>query len=921
VRRSLGSMVGVMMLGVLLPGSAAAQAAAQAEPGRLVGRVVDAAQGAPIAGAEVAVVGGSASAVTALDGRYTINALPAGIVAIRVRMIGYTSKVVSGIAIPAGAAAAQDVSLEASVVQLEEITVTSEAERGSVSRAIDEQRNAVAIVNSVSAEQISNSPDGDAGQAVQRVSGVTVQDGRSVFVRGLGERYTTTSLNGSRIPSPDPEKKVVPLDLFPSGLLEGITTAKTFTPDRWGDFSGAQVDLRTREFPARRVVTFSTSVGINTAVAGKDVLRAPTTGSEWLGLAGSERDLPAPLEGVTSLEGRSAGEINSMIASFRNAWAPQLGSGGANGSMSLSVGGEDSFLGLPQLGYIGSFSYGYGNEVRADEARALATVNGGESLAPFNEYRGSTGRTSVLWGGLLNLSTRLGSHSKLSFNNTYNRSADNEANRLAGVNEEFATPLVLSRTTFTARTVRSNQLTGEHLLGDRQVLDWSLTNSNVSRTEPDRSDLRYVATVDPATGEYTPSAWFTGSFAATKTFSDLSENGWDGALNYRLVLGGTNNPIIVKSGVGLRTVDREASSQPYDIRNRTLTEPERSVAPELLFDGTYANDGRLSLFVNQVGGTYEAEDRISAGYVMADVPLARSIHLIGGARVERWALDLTSFDRTLSRDSTVLRRETDLLPSLALNVGLSPTHTLRLSASQTLSRPEYREITDVQSFNPIDGTFLFGNPDLQRALIQNYDARVEWYPRAGELLSFGVFAKRFNDPIERVFVFTTGSAALSYINAEKAVNYGVEVEARKSLDVISPQLAPFSVFANATLMRSRITPGDASLTNAERPMAGQAGYVLNGGLTYSQGEWSGTVLYNRVGRRISEAGFQPYPDVYEEPRDILDVSLQVPVYHDLSFKLDGRNLLDAPIQFTQGGVDRLSYRTGRVFSVGARWTP
>lgn len=917
VLRSLGVQGIVLIMGVLLP----EPAVAQTEPGRLIGRVVDAAQGAPIAGAEVALVGGASSAVSALDGRYALNGLPAGPVAIRVRMIGYTSKVVSGIVIPSGATASQDVSLDASVVQLEEITVTSEAERGTVSRAIDEQRNAVAIVNSVSAEQISRSPDGDAGQAIKRVAGVTVQDGKSVFVRGLGERYTTTSLNGSRIPSPDPEKKVVPLDLFPSGLLEGITTAKTFTPDRWGDFSGAQVDLKTREFPARRVVTFSTSVGINTAVVGKDVLRAPATGSEWLGFAGSERELPEVLEGVNSLEGRSPDEINSMISSFRNAWAPHVGTGGANGSMSLSVGGEDAILGLPQLGYIGSFSYGYGTEVRADEERALATVTGGEGLAPFNEYRGSTGRTSVLWGGLLNLSTRLGTHSRISLNNTYNRSADNEANRLAGVNEEFATPLVLSRNTFTARSVRSNQLTGEHLLGDRHVLDWSLTSSHVSRDEPDRSDLRYVATIDPASGEYVPSAWFTGSFAATKTFSDLSETGWDGALNYRLMLGGAASPVVIKSGIGLRAVDRVASSQPYDIRNRTLSEPERSVAPEMLFDGTYARDGRLSLFVNQVGGSYQAEDRISAGYVMADFPLASNIHLIGGARVERWALDLTSFDRTLSRDSTVLRRETDLLPSLALNVGLSPTHTLRLSASQTLSRPEYREITDVQSFNPIDGTFLFGNPGLQRSLIQNYDARFEWYPRAGEMLSLGLFAKRFNDPIERVFVFTTGSAALSYINAEKAVNYGLEVEARKSLDVISDRLAPFSVFANATLMRSRITPGDASLTNAERPMAGQAGYVLNGGLTYSSGEWSGTLLYNRVGRRISDAGFQPYPDVYEEPRSILDLSLQVPVYHDLSFKIDGRNLLDAPIHFTQGGVDRLSYRTGRVISLGARWTP
>ena len=239
-----------------------------------------------------------------------------------------------------------------------------------MNRALDEQRNATNIVSSVTAEQIARSPDSDAGQAVQRVSGVSVQDGRYVFVRGLGERYTTTSLNGTRLPSPEPERKVVPLDLFPAGLLEGITTSKTFTPDQPGDFSGASVNLKTREFPARRVITFSASGGLNTAATGKELARAPRVGWRVAGLSGGERDLPGPLTDVSSLAGRSRDEINGMIASFRNAWSPRFGDGTANGGFGLTVGGEDPVLGQP-IGYIGSFTYSNGQEVAVGGAPGI----------------------------------------------------------------------------------------------------------------------------------------------------------------------------------------------------------------------------------------------------------------------------------------------------------------------------------------------------------------------------------------------------------------------------------------------------------------------------------------------------------------------------------------------------------------------
>jgi len=892
------------------------------ETGRVVGRIVETQQGAPIAGAQIELVGAPIRAVSALDGRYTLAGVPAGPASLRVRMIGFGPKTVTGVVVPAGGTVAQDISLAPEAVQLAEINVSAEAERGSVNRALEEQRSANNIVSAVTAEQIGKSPDSDAGQAVQRVSGVSVQDGKYVFVRGLGERYTTTSLNGSRMPSPEPERKVVPLDLFPASLLEGISTSKTFTPDQPGDFSGAAVDLKTREFPARRLISFSASAGFNTAATGESLRRPPTVGSEWLGFAGAERDIPNPVAGVTSLAGFDQSQINTLIGSFRNAWSSRPSNGTANGGVGITVGGEDPLFSQP-IGYIGSFTYSYGQEVRDDETRSLImrTATGFE---PLNLSRGGTARNSILWGGILNLSTRIGAGSKISFNNTYNRSADNEATELAGENEEFNTDLDVTRLTFVERTVRSHQVTGEHLFGMSHLVDWSLSGSSVDRYEPDRSDIAYTTEIDPVTGASQPIAWLGGPRSATRTFSDLGETSYEGRGNYRLVLGSTDRPAVVKVGGAYRKTDRDADSRAFDITNRALGTADRQRSPEEIFAGPAAADSRLSLFINANGGRYDAHDRLTAGYAQVELPLGGRLRLIGGARIEHWTLDVNTLSPQ-GQPSATSRDNTDLLPSLALNYQLTDDQVVRLSASQTLSRPEYREISLVSSFEPIGGLITFGNPELQRALIQNYDARWEWYPRSGEVLSVGVFAKRFDDPIERVFVVQTGSLANSFVNGEKADNYGVELEVRKSLDFLSPGLSPFTAFANTTFMRSRITPGNSAttpLTNSDRPMVGQAEYVVNGGLTYAgESGINATVLYNLVGARIVEAGTQPFPDAYERARNILDASLQVPVFGSASLKLDAKNLLNDPVRIEQGGIARLRYTTGRVFSFGATWQP
>ncbi|MCC7132388.1 MAG: outer membrane beta-barrel protein [Gemmatimonadales bacterium] len=892
---------------------------AQTETGKIVGRVLDADQGAPVGGAVIELVGVPTPRRTtsAIDGRYTFTDVPAGEVGIRVRMIGYGPKLVTGVRVPAGGVVTQDVSLNGETIQLEELNVTAEAERGSVSKALDEQRNATNIVNAITAEQIAKSPDGDAGQAVQRISGVTVQDGKYVFVRGLGERYTTTALNGARIPSPEPERKVVPLDLFPSGLLEGITTSKTFTPDQPGDFSGAAVNLKTREFPAKRVVTFSASTGLNTAATGRTILKAPTVGQEWLGFAGSARRLPVSIANAGDLSGVGDAQLNSFIASFRNAWSAERGSGAPNGSFGLSVGGEDPVFGQ-RIGYLASATYSSGQEIRDDETRSSAK-NGPTSgtALPFNAYAGSTSRGSVLWGGLLNLSTTIGSTTRLSLNNTYTRSADNEASVLTGANEEFGQDFQFTRLTFVERAVRSNQLAGEHLFGGRHLINWSATISGVTRNEPDRSDLGY--SVD-ANGN--PTQWFGQSRFATRTFSNLDETGSDLGASYQLALGPKAKPIVVKVGGARRSVERDADTRAYDIINRTMTATDLQRDPEAIFDGQAALSGQLLLRANSNGGRYTASDEITAGFAMVEIPIGGRFKLIGGGRVERWNLDVIT--RTVQGAEVAARpRNTDVLPSLALNIALTDRQNLRLSASQTLSRPEYRELSPVPYFEQVGLLTTFGNSDLRRALIQNYDARWEWFPNPGEVVSIGVFAKRFENPIEKIIVLQAGTAALSYVNATSADNLGAEVEFRKNLGGIATSLLPFSVFANTTVMRSRIEPGSQVLTNADRPMVGQSGYIINGGVNYlhPSGRFNLTALYNVAGRRIAEAGATGLPDTYEEARSLIDVTGQATLWGDLSMKIDAKNLLDAPYHFVQGDVTRARYRSGRVLSVGFSWRP
>ncbi len=286
---------------------------------------------------------------------------------------------------------------------------------------------------------------------------------------------------------------------------------------------------------------------------------------------------------------------------------------------------------------------------------------------------------------------------------------------------------------------------------------------------------------------------------------------------------------------------------------------------------------------------------------------------------------LVKADPTIGARTSTNPTFLDVLPALAVTFRPSERTNIRASASQTVSRPEYRELAPIQYREVIGFDNVIGNPDLQRALIQNYDLRWEYYPAAGEVVSVAVFAKRFTNPIERVYIGSSGTRIITFVNAEGADNYGLELEARKGLDFIAMALANFSVSTNATVMGSeiRINRNAGSITNANRAMVGQAPYMFNTGLTWSSplGTTSASLLYNVVGARITEAGEIPLPDVKELERHIVDFSLRLPLGERVTARLDARNLLDAPYRIVQGPVTRESFRVGRNFSVGLSWRP
>ncbi|WP_420456169.1 TonB-dependent receptor domain-containing protein [Rubrivirga sp.] len=945
---------------LLLPGLVAAQT------GTLSGTVVDGDFGGGLPGASVLVVETGTGDATDIDGNYEVAGLEPGSYTVRYSFIGYGSQTVEDVTVAAGQTQTINITLTAGE-QLEEVVVTAEEIIATNSEVglLRVRAKAAQVSDAISAETISQSGASDAGDAMERVTGASVQGGRYVYVRGLGDRYANTQLNGSTLPTADPDRRAVQFDLFPSDFLENIVTLKTFTPDKPGSFSGGLVDINTRSFPLEFTASLSASTGLSTQVVpGDDILVDRAAGISYVGTADA-LDLPAALQGDVPFPTVSNSEVfnadspegqarlatiaeNEALVDFFSARtaAPGTSSADPNVSLAASIGNRVSFLGN-DLGFIlgGTLDRGVGSY---DEGVVGRYDTAGPDGAPRLRQRRRDQRSTVSsnLGGIANVAYRLGDRNEIGLNTLFSRSAESEARVISGLapipiggvgDEITVTDRVIGHT---ERELASAQLRGRHQVPALAGLtaEW---RANAATTRLDEPDLRFFANADLG------DQLVVGGASLSNTLHFFRESTEDlGGLALDLTVPPRTLPLQIKVGGLYETTGREFRERRFEVFSEGLSlESEDAAGVDALFSpensgvvrvtppnprdpqrrSTYVIGNRLvdnTQPFNQYDGTLD----VVAGYGMVELPLG-PLRVIAGARVEQTDLsigtvDLATGEPVVTDDDALTGGidEVDVLPSLNVVYALSERMNLRAAATRTLARPTFREIAPFQSFDFATDGPLVGNPALDRTLITNLDLRYEWFNAPGSIVAVSGYYKYLDRPIERVIVDIENNVN-RFENVDEATLFGAEVEVRQQLGALGGAFASrfvrdFSVGGNVTVTRSRITIADAELAERRfinpdaddtRALQGQSPYLVNVDVSYDGADTNAGLYLNVFGRRLSRVGV---PDVFEDPSPQLDFIASRRVFDQFKLKVSVKNL------FGQGHREVYDFPSSTLAAIG-----
>lgn len=931
-----------------------------AQTGSLSGVIVDSESGETLIGANVIIEGTNTGTTSDLDGHFELKGIEPGTYAVRFSYLGYHARTVVNLSVVTGETTRLDISLEPESIGLGEVVVEARALRDTEASLLRERQKALAVSDAISAEAISRSGSSDAAEAMEKVTGASVVDGKYVYIRGLGERYSSTQLNGVELPTADPDRKAVQFDLFPSHLLENIVTVKTFTPDQPGSFSGGLVNIGTRSFPEQLSVQFSASTSVNTQTSFSDKFLT-YEGSRALPDLLKDRDLEIPSVQRARLDPGLAENLDRISKSFNNVMGPELTSSPVNQQFGLSAGNQLSFFGN-RLGYIlnGTYGQSYSSYQDGFTGRYAFAGNGSAELGPDLLLDDRRGTEESSLGGLAHFTYRIGKNNEIGLNSMYTRTATQEARLQSGQWEELdiadENSLFISRTLgFTERLLYSVQLRGRHLIPGLagSEVEWTTSRASTNLNEPDR---RFVANTRRLVGGQVLQTWTASGFRdPSRLFRDLNETSYhfnlDVGTPFKQWNGRTGR---MKVGAAYQRADRTFSERSFEIVPSPFVEstgdPSSFFAREnmgvvgidTLSNGRLRyNFGNVVREVSKPKNNYSGLRDIVAGYAMLELPVTPRLRAIGGARLESTLIEVNSED---PNEGGGRIDNLDLLPSLNLVYQIRDNLNLRAAATRTLARPTFREIAPFESFEFLLGNYFIGNPDLKRTRITNYDLRGEWFTRPGEILAVSTFYKTLIDPIERAIIGGT-NGQIRFQNVPEATVYGVEVEIRQRLDRVINQLNNVSVGLNASLIRSTIDipgklDGEGNLIGGElfirrqydpgattRALQGQSPYIVNADLSYENIE-SGTTagFYYRVfGPRLSQVSIGPTPDVYERPQPVLDFTMSQRVLAGWTLKFSATNLLDSGFRETYrwNGNDFIyqQYDRGRTFSIGVVFTP
>ena len=959
--------------------------------GGIRGQVLDSDFGQPIARASVALQDTPFGAMTDEAGRFTISGVPPGVYVLTARSSGYVARVMPDVSVASGLFNDIRVETIAEVEEMEELVVPGELEKASETGLLAERQGATAVLDSIGADLISKLGASTAGDALKRMVGTSVVDGKYVVVRGLSDRYVNTLMNGGRLPSSDPDKRAINVDLFPGPTLEGINTTKTFTPDQPGDFTGGSVDIRTKQFPDKPSFGASATVEYNSqATFNPDYLTYAGGGTGPFGFRANQREIPQSVINNTNLNGLDprtlnanagnldkAENVNNAMRQMSSVTSLTNSTPGPNYSFNMQGGDSVEYGPEQKIGTFGAFSYRHKNIYNPETVRGNYSIDPATSkgIDPKLVLIDNKASEDVLWGGLVNFAVQPEKDQRVAINVIFNQQATDTSDFQVGNNKDNPNLNPGQEYQYTTIQYSERQLGYVQLNGNHKIktfrdieIDWVGGFGQAQLNEPDQRLFQNF--YDSSNGQdfyraLNGEPTFTiGTEPLQRYQRQLTEGEYNAIANISVpYFEDKENPSKFKTGFYIDTTQRDYNQASFVYKYGGAEYPNNydtyngGDANGLSWSDVFLNEDRSGL-VNPTGqggltgeymswtasnsseglGTYyNAYQQVLASYVMTDFRLFPQLTFTGGTRFENTNIQVegpVSFFFKTPAEATANIQQLDLLPAAAATFQIMPEINFRLAWSQTIARPSFKELGPVVTQDFSDATIFIGNPKLKLSNITNYDTRIEYFPRAGEVIAVSGFYKSIKAPIEQKITQTgEGTQFYQYDNNPNGSLWGAEFEARKRLDQCHEYLKNFSVNFNATYIQSevplsaeqqRIARSRTGNYSTSRPLQGQPLYIINAGLSYDDqpnGFFAG-LFYNVTGPYLYAVGYD-LPDIYEQPAPSLDFNLTQEFADHWSFTFRGKNLLNPifrqTITYNGSEVDYLAYTKGYDVSLGLKY--
>jgi len=863
-----------------------------AQKGYLRGKVLDAETGEALIGATISKQGTSTGTVADFEGNYSLPLEP-GTHTIVFQFVSYQTKTVENIVIEAEKVNTLDINLSTDVQQLAEVVVQAEVIKDNEAALLKIQKKSANVLDGISAQSFRKIGDSNLSGAMKRVTGVAVQGGKYVYVRGLGDRYTRTTLNGMSIPGLDPERNDVQIDLFPTSILENVIVYKTFSPELAGDFTGGTVNVETKSFPEEKFTRLSLGVGYNPNMHfNDDFVLYDGSSTDFLGFDGGDRELPIdnPEDGVprpTSPEPGAQDQLEAVTRKLDPQMAASKRKSFMNTSFSFNHGNQIDKESM-KIGYGVVLNYQNQYEYYDDAEFNLYFKDANPDIRPLDlqiRRKGQLGRNNILWSALVSGAVKF-NNSEFGVRILRTQNAITEAtDRVKNDVEETGQTVFQDVLTYSQRSLTSPTIYGKFKF-DKLQLEVSNAVTIARVYDP---DFRNTEIAETSQGEDTQYSIDGGDGGSVNRFwRDLNEFNENFRADATYELNDNNK---LQFGLAGLLKWREFETYAFNLRNTNtiendpdvLLQPENIWTPETR-SGTYLEGSY------EPANNYEARSGVYAAYLMNDMQVTDKFRAIYGVRVEQATMNYTgrNFNSTLVFDDEETLNEMNFLPSVNLVYSVTENMNIRTSYGRTLARPSFREKSISQILDPVSGITFSGNIDLEQTNIDNFDLRIENFFGRDEMVAVSGFYKMFDGHIEQVR-YQIEPREVTWQNIGGSTVYGVELEFRKNLDFLVPGL---SAGSNVSLAKSTVdtkeiivfedalsgeqtTEFESRQQNARtgetvedsRNMAGQAPYLVNAYFNFSDNEGINNInlSFNVQGESLSVVGVGNVPDVYTQP--------------------------------------------------------